>query len=227
MHPIVQTLTLVAADDNGVCESQALGAAGNLTLDGALVAAGVATLDSGGAARRLIITSAGDDSTLTWLISGTIRDPGNPTNVIAATESLAGANVGDAMSLKDWLTITAIHGSKAAAGAVTAGTNGWASAPAVPLDTFSPEFLASASGVVLSGDPTYQLEVTPDDIFGTWLQPGQTVQWLVWSDLTAKHANAQTILSATNGPVPVRAARWTVTNGGSLRGTILQQRSAA
>lgn len=44
MRPIVQTRQLAAADPNGIAEDQQLGAAGDLTLDGVLVTAGVAEL---------------------------------------------------------------------------------------------------------------------------------------------------------------------------------------
>lgn len=224
-HPIVQQLQIVAAVSNGVALSQTLGAAGNLTLNGSLVSGGVATLDSGGAARRLIITSAGDDSALTWTITGTKRDPGNSSNAIAATETLAGAAAGaSAMSLTDFLTVTQIAGSGATTGAVTAGTNGVASAPAVPLDNYEPLFEASAVAYVTSGTPTYQLEVTYDDVYGTWLQAGQPVVWMPWQDMVGKTTNAQTILSESRGVAPVRAARWTLTAVGGIRGSILQQR---
>jgi len=223
-HPMIQDLQITAAVANGVALAQSLGAAGNLTLNGSLVSGGVATLDSGGAARRLIISSVGDDHLLTWTITGTKLDPGNPTNSVAATETLAGANAGDAMSLTDFLTVTNIAGSGATAANVTAGTNGWASAPAVPLDNYEPLFQASAVAYVLSGAPTYQLDVTYDDVYGTWLKPGQPIIWLPWDDLVNQHGTGKTVLSESRGVAPVRAARWTLTAVGGIRGTILQQR---
>lgn len=222
-HPIVQTLTIVAAVANGVAQSQSLGAAGDLTFNGSLVSGGIATLDSGGAARRVIITSAADDSGINWTITGTKRDPGNPLNSVAAIEVLAGASGGAAQSLTDFLTVTKISGSGATAGNVTAGTNGVASAPAVPLDSYIPLFEVSAVGYVTSGSPSYQLEVTYDDLYGTWLQSGQSVVWLPWEDMVAKTGTAKTIISETRGVAPVRAARWTLTAVGGIRGTMLQQ----
>lgn len=222
-RPIVQTVSLVAAVANGIALSQALGAAGNLTLNGSLVSGGVATLDSGGAARRVVIHSVGDDSTLTWTIAGTKPDPGNSTQSIAATETLAGANAGDAVSLTDFLTVIKVSGSQATAGNVTAGTNGTGSGPWVPWDNFQPPFMVSVSAYVLSGAPEYQLDVTYDDVYGTWLQPGQQVVAVPWPDMQNKFGNAQTCIDASRGPVPVRASRLTLIAVGAVRLSQMQQ----
>lgn len=217
-RPVVQTVTLVAAVANGIALSQSLGAAGNLTLNGSLVSGGVATLDSGGAARRVVIHSVGDDSSLTWTITGTKPDPGNSTQSIAATETLAGANAGDAVSLTDFLTVSQIHGSAATAGNVTAGTNGTGSGPWVPWDNFQPPFQVGVAARVLSGTPTYQLDVTYDDVYDT-----ATPNAVAWSNMTGKTADAQTALTESNGAVPVSASRLTLTAVGSVRLTQSQQ----
>ena len=57
-----QTITLTAADDNGISTSQTPSGAGNLTITGALAAAGVATLDI---ARRVAVYSGSNISTRT------------------------------------------------------------------------------------------------------------------------------------------------------------------
>ena len=218
-HPIVQTISLVAAAATGIAQAQSLAGAGNLVLNGSLVSGGVATLDSGGAARRVIIASVADDSTLVWTITGTIRDPGNPSSSTAAVETLAGAGAGlSVQSLNDFLTVTRIAGSKATAGNVTAGTNGWGSAPAVPWDRYGPPFEISVAAYVLAGAPTYQLEVTYDDVYGTWLATGQSVKWIAWPDMTGKSADAQTKIDAD-----ICATRLTLTAVGSVQVTQRQQ----
>lgn len=164
-RPIVTSVTLVAAVSNGIALSQSLGAAGALTLNGSLVTAGVASF--GGVSRRVTIHSVGDDRTLTWTVVGTSRTEqgGGPQ-----TETFAGANAGgDAVSTQDFATITSITGSKATASTVTAGTNGTASGPWVPWNQNNTDFQVSVVGYVTSGSPTWQVEYTYDDVFGTWL----------------------------------------------------------
>src|ERR1700744_4680398 len=105
------TKTLAAAVANGIALSQALGGAGFLMLSGSLVSGGVAVL---GSQRQVIITSAGNDSGLTWTVIGT-DDTGNPIK-----DQFAGANVGVATSNLNFATVTSISGSGATASTVTA-----------------------------------------------------------------------------------------------------------
>ncbi len=215
-RPVVQTVTLAAAAATGIALAQSLSGPGNLTLNGSLVSGGVATLDSGGAARRVIIASVGNDSGITFTITGTKRDPGNPTGAsIAATEVLAGTNAGTAQSVTNFLTVSKIAGSGATAANVTAGTNGVGSGPWIPWDNFCTPFALSAAAVVLSGAPTYQLDVTYDDVYDTSVTPNA----VAWADMTGKTAAAQT----TVGSAQIRASRLTLTAVGSVKLTQLFQ----
>lgn len=167
-HPIVTTLTLAAAVTNGIAQSQSLpGASGlKLALNGSLVTNGAAALD---APRRIIITSAGNDSGITWTVVGT---RGSWWASTPLTETFTGANIGAAQSTQDFLTVTSITGSGATASTVTAGTDGVGSGPWVPWSKYSTDFQVSLFGVVLSGSPTWQVDYTYDDVFGLWLPPG-------------------------------------------------------
>lgn len=99
----------VAADADGYAAAQAVAAAGNLTLDGAL--AGVADVP-----RNVVITSAGDDSGITFTVTGT--DIYNH----ALTETITGADTAAASGKKAFKRVTQIAASAAAAGNVSAGT---------------------------------------------------------------------------------------------------------
>ncbi len=218
-RPVVTTLTLAAAVSNGIAQAQSLAGAGNLTLNGSLVSGGVATLDSGGAARRVIVASVGNDSGITFTVTGTVRDPGNPTGSgIAGSEVLTGTNAGTAESMRDFLTVSKIAASGATAANVTAGTNGTGSGPWVPWDNFVPPFQVAVAAKVLSGAPTYQLDVTYDDVYSVVVPDA-----VAWADMTGKTAAAQTSLSESKGAVPVRSSRLTLTAVGGVQLTQNQQ----
>src|SRR4051812_37218667 len=93
------TMTLTAGDDDGIFLAADPGNNAVLTLDGAFVTAGVATLDI---PRRVIITSAADDTAKSFVITGTDRYG----NVIS--ETLIGANTAAATSVRDYKTVTGV-----------------------------------------------------------------------------------------------------------------------
>jgi len=111
MIPLTVTTTLLSDDDNGIAESQSPGAS-NLTLDGALVSDGIATMAE---AQPIQLTSGGDDSGITFLIAGTDADDK------AATVTLTGANAGTAVTTEFLKTVSEIAPSGAVAGTVFAG----------------------------------------------------------------------------------------------------------
>lgn len=155
MNPIRCEYQLAAADSDGLAQAQSLGAAGNLALNGALVSGGVGTFD---VARRLGITSAADDSGLTWTVTGTDRYS-NPQ-----TESFAGVDTATAESALDFLTVTAIHGSTATAGNVTAGTTTTGSTPWFPREFNSLGVLGVLIWVTSGNTVTAAFEITWDDV---------------------------------------------------------------
>lgn len=102
---------------NGICQSQAGTAGVALTLNGSLVASGVATLDANNNAKQVIVTSAGNDLGVVFAISGTIS-PNGPS----FTEQLTGANAGIAGSSNAFYTVTSVVPSGNTASTVTVGT---------------------------------------------------------------------------------------------------------
>lgn len=128
--PGVQALVLNGslADEtaNNIAQSQSPGAAGNLTLNGSLVTGGVAYIGpsyqaTGYPMRRVYITSAGDDSGVTFTVTGT---GAGPTGFYGVSETVTGADTSTVSTTKTFYTVTSIAISGASAAAVTVGVNG-------------------------------------------------------------------------------------------------------
>jgi hypothetical protein len=104
----------IALSANGIALTQTLAAAGALTLNGARVAAGrtYAALD---VPRRVTITSAGDDSGITFTVRGA------DIYGRAMSQVVTGANAGAATTLKAFSTVVSVTASAATAAAVTVG----------------------------------------------------------------------------------------------------------
>lgn len=140
-----------------VAAAQAVAGAGNLTLNGALVADGVAHL---GGQRRIYITSAGDDSSITFTVKGTLSGFGN-SGISYQSEVVTGSNASVVATTKLFSTITAVVASGAAAGNVSVGLQG-----AVTLDKPRRVLITSAgddsgitfavTGTDASGNPVSQ-----------------------------------------------------------------------
>ena len=166
-YPIVTTVTLTAAASaTAIALAQSVGVPGGpLILNGATVTAGVAVLDN---PRRVVIHSnAGDNRAITFAVTGT---GGAWLGAAPFTEIVTGANfAGDAVTARNFLTVTSIVASGATSGTVTAGTNTVGSGPWVVWDAYTPNFNVSLYGTVLSGAPTWSVEYTYDDPFGLWL----------------------------------------------------------
>lgn len=146
------TKALVAASATNIATSQTPLAAGFLTLNGSAVSGGVATLDT---QRRIILTSAGNDSGLTWTVIGT-NEGGS-----AIKDVFAGAN-GVAQSNLDFLTITSIYGSGATASTVTAGTNTVGSSPWKLFDNYIGTPNMKWDVAIPTGAANYSVEYTDE-----------------------------------------------------------------
>lgn len=136
---------LASASANAICLSQTPSGAGNLTLNGALVASGVATMDK---SRRVLVTCAGNETGKTITVYGTDWN-GNPIS-----EVLAGPNATTVQSLYDFATVTQIAVSAAFAGAATVGTSAVASSRPIFLDSWA------AAQVALQVDVTGTVNAT-------------------------------------------------------------------
>lgn len=146
--------TVTAATANGVSTSQTPGAAGNLTITGSLASGGVATFDN---PRRLLLTTAADESAVTFTAYGTDRY-GN-----SVSEAMVGPSSATTKEwTRDWATITRIAVSAATSGAVTVGTSGRLSSQWIPLDHYSWQPLGI--GVVQSGTANWDIEWTYQEL---------------------------------------------------------------
>lgn len=205
---IVQTVALTtAATANGIALAQTPAGAGALTLNGALVSGGVATLDTVG--RTVVIASVGDDSGRTFTITGTGPSAGNPAVNVAQTSTVKGANAGIAIVPLNFVTVTGVSINGAGAGNITVGITG-GSGPWIPWDAnVRTRFEVAAAGVVNSGSPTWQVDVTYDDVFS--VAPNSITAWPL-AALTGKTGNAADVIANPG----VRASRLTLTAVGSV-----------
>lgn len=205
MRTVSITKTLAAGIVNGIAQGQSAAAAGNLTLNGTLVTGGVANL---GSQRRVVITSAGNDTGKTATIVGAV-DSGSRREVI---------NLGSAaavVSVNDFLTVGTIAVSGSIASTVTVGTNGTGS-----TDWIMPNFHLTPFDVTidteLSGSVTYNIETTQDNYWDAVPSP-PTIN--VHPVVSAGTAAAETVLSTA-----VRGYRYTITAGA---GTLTAQGTQA
>jgi hypothetical protein len=207
MLPVNFTKSLAAASANNIALSQTTSAGvPAVALTGAAVVNGVAILDT---QRRVIITSAGNDSGLTFTVTGT-----NQTGQ-RIVDTFLGANIGVAVSNLDFLTVTSIVGSGATAASITVGTNSTGSSPWFMPNYHLTPFSLNFAATVVSGAVTYSLETTMDDY---WTPPGQVnVPWASTPPGSIRVA-ATTIAAATTNQTliltgAVRGWRATITAG--------------
>lgn len=202
------TIALATAVANGIAASQSGTAGTPLTLNGSLVTGGVATLDSGGAARRVIITPAGDEHTNSFTITGTDRY-GRPQ-----IETIAGvANPAVVQSTKDFLTVSKIVPVSSTAAAVTAGTNGVASSDAYICD-WVPNGNLIGAALEFSGTANATVQECLDDFAPSWDQVANNFVWYNDAGMTSISANTRNNLAG-----PFTAIRLTVnsySNGASV-----------
>ncbi len=150
MRPITATVgPLTAASANNIALSQTPGAVGALTLNGSLVAGGVAVLDN---PRRVLITTA--DTTHTFTVTGT-----TPTGSVIS--EVVGPITTSTYTAQDFKTVTSVTINAAATAAVTIGTNGISSTPWVRLDEWASPPVGIQCNV--TGTVNYTVQSTYDD----------------------------------------------------------------
>jgi hypothetical protein len=138
----------VNADADGIAAAQAVAAAGNLTLNGALISGGVYTAADGtGIARQISVTSTGDDSARTLMVTGTDADGR------AQTEAIAGPNT-TTESAKYWATVTQIAVDDGTVGNISAGIVDELCTNTFPLNRYS------HTGALVQLDVTGTIDVT-------------------------------------------------------------------
>ena len=178
-------------------------AAGNVSVG---TNATVATLDK---PRRVLITSAGNDSGITFTITGT------DWNNAPISEVLTGGNTAAVASLLDYATVTGIKASAAVASTVTVGTNGVAGSRPIFLDQFG--FAPTSLQVSVSGTANYTVQQSLDDPNRVGLS---SVNWLNHPDATLV---AATVTAQGNYAYVPQVSRVVLNSGsGSVTFTAIQ-----
>lgn len=215
MAPNLNTLTLalIAAVANGITTSQALGAAGNLTINGSLSSAGVATFD---VARRVGISSVGNDTGITFTVTGTERN-GRPQS-----ETVAGTSGGTAQTTRDFKTVTQIYASGAVASTVTAGTTSVGSTAPIIMNYFANPATYRAD-VTQNGVASWSIEESIDDISPSYDLTQTSPDWFTETAFASQSAAARGTLTG-----PLTMVRLTVLSGtGAVTARIAQPLMAA
>lgn len=222
--PVAVSETITGANTSTSSTSATFDTVTGVTISGAAAGAvtvgmnGLATLD---AARRVLFTSGGDDSGITFTVTGTDW-AGSPIS-----ETVAGTNTSTAYTVLDYLTVTNITSSAATASTVTVGTNGVASSPWVRFDNY-----AAAAQVAIqltaSGTVNYTLQQTLDDpnrttnnvVTNTYQTARSAVTWVSSSDSNAVGATSTVQTNYSMAPV---FARILLNSGtGTVTGTFTQ-----
>lgn len=209
MRPITVTVgPLVAADANGICETQT--GVSTLALDGALVSNGVAVLD---AARRVAITSDSVDNDKYFTVVGT-SSSGN-----IQTEVLLGPDTATVYTNLDFKTVTSITASAAVTGNITVGTNDIASSPWVMFDPYA--FPQISLQCDVTGTVNYTVQQTLDDPNST-TNPTAAYN-VVWFDNPDANLVAETVSRQGSYAIAPLYARVTLNSGsGSVKSTFIQ-----
>lgn len=208
MRPYQLTTTsFTAADPDGIATSQSPSGAGDLTLVSSTV-----TLTP---PRFVTITSAGDDTGVTFTITGT--RPGGGTQ----SEVVTGANAGAATSTLTFATVTSIAISGASAAAVEAGFTQSGYSDWLPLDIYTPNQVTTISATV-SGTVNYDIQYTNEDPFDRSITQTAVAHPAAGGAFTGASTN-QTHSTTTL----MRSVRYKINSGsGTIRLTITQQSTA-
>jgi hypothetical protein len=167
--------------------------------------------------RHVIITSAGNDSTVTFTAYGTDWS-GQPIQA-----SVAGAAIGIADFGVSFATVTRITTSAATAAAITVGTNGVADSRPIFLDQFG--FAPVLVHAIVSGTVNYTMRTSQDDpngLFGFGVPiPMANISWLNDATLAASAVSGQVSLTAAPHMI-----QFVLNSGtGSLKATVTQHAS--
>jgi hypothetical protein len=203
----------VDVDADGICESQTPAGAGNLDIDGALTSGGAATLDY---ARQLCIVSDGNDSGVTFTITGTDADGK------AQTEDVTGPNATTVESTKYFKTVSQVAISGAGTGAITVGTVDELSSQTIPLDYRSD--IAAMVNVDITGTVNFTVQETFDNLQQpVTVKPQQAAQWLDVTALASKTADTRSQVSI--GATGIRLLFNSYSSGAEIQMNLIQPTS--
>ena len=213
MRPIQQTITLAAADPNGITTAETPALNADLTLNGAFVSGGIATLTP---PRSVTLTSTSDFSAVTFTVYG------YDENNYPAIEVIVGPNNNTKTSTTNFKTVTRIATDspgtfttetvEAGAEASGIGNGAW-----WPLDLYNPNQVTTISVNILTGTATYSVEYTNEDPFDT------TITQLAVAHPAAAFTSASTDQTHFTTTL-MRAVRVNFASGtGTVRVTVTQQ----
>jgi hypothetical protein len=206
MRPIqIVTTSFPIADTNYIATAQSPLAAGFLTL----VASSIVP------PRFVTITSIGDDSGLTFTITGV--GPNNERQ----TETVTGPNAATATSTKTYSMVESVYVDGATDGNVEVGVTQSGYSQWIPMDIYTPNQVTTISASV-SGTVNYSIEYTNEDPFD------HSFAHLVVAHPAAGGAFTNASTSQTHFTTTLmRAVRYKINSGsGSIRLTITQQSTA-
>ncbi len=158
MRPKTITVSPDVADPNGISVAQTPVASGNLTITGDLATGGVATFDI---ARHVSITSDGNDSGVTFTITGTDR------NGDALTESITGPGSTTVNGNRNFLTVTQVAIDGAGTGNIEVGSADELETKWYPADTYKSQHFSYSIQVSSGASLTHKLEFTLDDVYAS------------------------------------------------------------
>lgn len=196
-----------APSATNIRSASSIAAAGTVTLNGSLVSGGVATLDK---PRRVLFTSAGNDSGITFTINGT------DWNGTPVSEVLTGANATTTYTTYDFKTVTSVVASGASAGNVSIGTNAIASSRPVFLDLYADNSTYIQTDTGGSSAITYTIQLSGDNPNNAQIGIGTdtylNARWV--NSGTAALVNATSAQNANQAGIP-QMIRVYISNAGS------------
>ena len=166
----------------------------------------------------MLITSAGNDSGITFTITGTNWSGSTISEVVT------GGNAGAVPSLLDYATVTSIKTSASTAAAITVGTNGVAASPWASMDWYElPQTLVQCD---VTGTVNFTVQSSLDDPNDPTnpVLPGSMV-WINTSDAAAVNATASLQTSFAYVPCWVRVQL--NSGAGSVKMSVVQAGSAS
>lgn len=202
-NPVILSVTATALDADGIAVAQAVAGPGDLNLNGTV---GTGAICGAGIGQIVTVTSAGDDTGITFTIYGT-----NPTGN-AISQTITGVSAGAASTTIPFRSVSRVAASGAAAGNVEVGFTAVGYSRWTCLNRELMDFLVGI-GVAVSGTVDYDMEVTYDD-------PNVTAVPTVFvpTALDGKTAAAEGSIA-----VPVFATRLKLNSGsGTATATVIQ-----
>ena len=203
MTTVYVSCTPTAVDADGVCASQSP-AAGAILINGALATGGVATF---GAAQLVRLTSAGNDSGITFTFIGTDAD-GNPQS-----QTVAGTNATNTDTTLFFKTITSITKSGATAGAIVVGNLITSVSPTLKINTQVNPCNFNLLTQLVSGTATWGMDYSFDD------GSSYPALWIADSVVTAKSANFE---STWIKPIQALRLKLTASSSGNVALKVVQ-----